>query len=287
MEAQFCSQNGSSKFCFLWLVEPKIMHSCLDNEHAVHIARSENRTKCGKRSTCPVTGIITYITLSIWLLHQDIDSWEPRDISCNKSVCPAEERLSKAFLCQFFKWSRAPHHRPLLPGYHWFGDSGKDAAAEVTTISGWCFRSCWAQPAVQLHAKLPIQLRWLSPKITGLNQRKSKLIFWYGFGAAWVETWKYQCQYGQQFILSNLLHNSLLLLRRALRTASWIFFSCSLSIRSMFPFAVIIEPECWYILLLPLYLWSGRSIANKLLMVDKEKTPKILRCNVKAAILFQ
>ena len=118
--------------------------------------------ECGKRSTWPVTGIITYIALSIWLLHQDIDSWEPRDISCNKSVCPAEERLSKAFLCQFFKWSRAPHHRPLLPGYHWFGDSGKkDAAAEVTTISGWCFRSCWAQPAVQLHAKLPIQLRWL------------------------------------------------------------------------------------------------------------------------------
>lgn len=100
--------------------------------------------------------------------------------------------------------------------------------------------------------------------------------------AAWVGVWKCQC--GQQFNLSNLLHNSLLLLSRALRTASWIFFSCSLSIRSMFPFAVIIEPEYLCLLLLPLYLWSDRSITNKLLMVEKNQN--YYDVDVKAANLF-
>lgn len=162
-----------------------------------------------------------------------------------------------------------------------FQASGKKKAAATQGTTKWVM---FQKLLVITCSGTPCQSnRWLiSP---GLNQCNRNLIFWSGFGVAWVKARKWQ--YDQHFILSNLLHNSLCLLRRALRTASWIFFSCSLSICSTFPFAVIIEPECWYILLLPLF-WSDRSIPKKLLMVDQKKRhKKYYDVNAKTANLFQ
>lgn len=151
MELQFWNRNGSSKLCFSWIPKSWTVARITKTLFILQGRKTGPNYKhleYARSSTCPVAGIITYY-INIWLLH----------IGFYGSVCPAEERLSKAFLCQIFKWSRgwglggvslaesttpsaSPTRLPLISASKL--QVRRKLLQHRALQSGWCFRNCWA-----------------------------------------------------------------------------------------------------------------------------------------------